>query len=382
MQTAHRPRRGTLVSHVLRGVRDTGREIGHGSYATVTEVEYQSHRYAAKKLHTLLYEAAQQARRESMVMDFEAECSLLSKLDHPSIVRFIGIYFERGSELPILVMEYVPSTLSSCLNTHGVLADILTYGILRDVALGLSYLHDTSPPVIHRDLSANNILLTSNMNAKISDLGVAKILDLVPSEMTQPSTAAPGTKCYMSPESMLAQPKYTTKLDVFSYGVLMIHMLTAEWPIPSEVFREDPNDPNLSVPVTELDRRAKYIRKIREDHPLMDQIKLCLHNSPIWRPEIAGVLDRIEEIIAQLPPVSPEKRSELVQKIVSPEKKQIKQKMEAGFSKSLVHGVKFDLSAGTPQGEVSLSDGLVSAAIIILTTQQYLILRPDMTYGE
>ena len=68
---------------------------------------------------------------------------------------------------------------------YGVLPEAISYGILRDVALGLRYLHEHSPPIIHRDLSANNVLLTSSMNGKISDLGVAKILNITPAQMTQ-----------------------------------------------------------------------------------------------------------------------------------------------------------------------------------------------------
>ncbi len=305
------------------------------------EVEYQGRRCAAKKLHTFLYEAANPSRKEAMLMAFEAECSLLSKLDHPSIVRFLGIYFKRGSQLPILMMEYVPTNLSSLLDTHGILPDIITYGILRDVALGLCYLHGMTPPVIHRDLSANNVLLTSNMYAKISDLGVAKFMSLNPDPMTQ--TQKPGTPSYMPPETMVAQPRYTTKLDVFSFGVLIVHMLTAQWPIPAEVFREDPTDPNQTLPVSELDRRSEFICKIQEDHPLMEQIQQCLRNNSTRRPDMAAVLEEIEYIIAQLPPSSVENRSQLVQQIVNPERKQIKQEAETKVTDTL-RRVAFDIS--------------------------------------
>ena len=114
---------------------------------------------------------------------------------------------------------------------YGVLPEAISYGILRDVALGLRYLHEHSPPIIHRDLSANNVLLTSSMNGKISDLGVAKILNITPAQMTQRmSTQAPGTPCYMPPEALLAKPTYTSKIDSYSYGIMMIHVLCGRWP--------------------------------------------------------------------------------------------------------------------------------------------------------
>ena len=74
-------------------------------------------------------------------------------------------------------------TLYTC--RYGVLPEAISYGILHVVALGLRYLHEHSPSIIHRDLSANNVLLTSSMNGKISDLGVTKILNITPAQMTQ-----------------------------------------------------------------------------------------------------------------------------------------------------------------------------------------------------
>ena len=82
----------------------------------------------------------------------------MTKLRHPHIVQFLGIYFDPGTHLPALVMEYLPSTLAQCVESYGRLPAEICYAILRDVALGLRYLHEHRPCVIHRDLSANNVL--------------------------------------------------------------------------------------------------------------------------------------------------------------------------------------------------------------------------------
>ncbi len=150
-------------------------------------------------------------------------------------MQFLGVYFEQATQLPVLVMEYLHTTLAACIKKYGILPKEIGYGILRDVALGLRYIHEHSPPIIHRDLSSNNVLLTTNMSAKISDLGVAKILNLNPSQMDlMTQTQTPGTPSYMPPEAMVARPKYTNKVDIFSYGVMMVHMLSGQWPIPGE----------------------------------------------------------------------------------------------------------------------------------------------------
>ena len=199
-------------------------------------------------------------------------------------------------------MEYLHTTLSACLERYGVLPEEIRYGILRDVVLGLRYLHERSPPIIHRDLSANNVLLTSNMNAKLSDLGVAKILNLTPARMTQMTqTKAPGTPCYMPPEALTAKPKYTTKIDVYSYGVLIIHILCGRWPFPEDAFRSDPQNPDTMIPITEVERRAEYLQEIGNDHPLMTMIRQCLSNAPARRPEAPALLDQVNTILSALP---------------------------------------------------------------------------------
>ena len=170
------------------------------------------------------------------------------------------------------------------------------------MALGLRYLHEHSPPIIHRDLSANNVLLTSSMSGKISDLGVAKILNLTPAQMTQRmSTQAPGTPCYMPPEALMARPTYTSKIDSYSYGVMVIHVLCGRWPFPADAFRPDPQNPDVLVPVTELDRRAEYLRDIDQDHPLMRLISQCVSNAPTRRPEASEILRQITATASRVP---------------------------------------------------------------------------------
>ena len=286
----------------LDGVRDTGREVGHGSYAVVREFEFHGLKCVGKKIHDILFNSAAPLEQSALLERFAAECELLGGLHHPCIVQFLGVCFEQGSPLPVLVMEYLHTTLSTCLERYGVLPKEISYRMLRDVALGLQYLHEHSPPIVHRDLSANNVLLTSNMNAKLSDLGVAKILNLTPARMTQMTqTKAPGTPCYMPPEALMTKPKYTSKIDIYSYGVLIIHTLCGRWPFPDDAFRPDPRNPDAIIPVSEVERRAEYLQEIGKDHPLMGLIRQCLSNMPTRRPEAPALLERVNAILSTLP---------------------------------------------------------------------------------
>ena len=293
---------GSLQRFRLDGVRDTGITVGDGAYATVLQYDFRGLKCVGKKIHSLLYEHASPAQRADMLQRFGEECELLGRLHHPNIVQFLGVHKEMGSELPVLVMEYLPTNLSGYLDRHAVLSNEIGYGILRDVALGLRYLHEYSPPIIHRDLSANNVLLTATLSAKISDLGVAKILNITPSQMTQQmSTKAPGTPCYMPPEALVARPSYTRKIDSYSFGVMILHVLCGEWPLPTDPFQHDPQNPDTFVPVTEVDRRARFLKQIGRDHPLSGLVLQCLSNAPNRRPESADILQQINTALSKVP---------------------------------------------------------------------------------
>ena len=296
---------GGMATHALQefllgDVEVCGRELGVGSYSSVLEMKYKGMRCAGKKIHRSLYDHGVAVGPE-ILERYEKECELLSHLRHPCIVQFLGLYLEESEDVPILVMEYLSCALSDCIDMHGVLAGEISYTILHDVALGLRYLHDHAPPIIHRDLTANNVLLSSSMRAKISDLGMAKILNLAPAQMAHRMTVCPGTISYMPPEALIAEPLYDTKLDCFSYGVLMIHMFCGEWPIALEYLQPDTTTPGRYVPLTEMERREKYLRSIGYAHPLMPLIRRCLRNLPAERPEVTEILNEVSVMVSRHP---------------------------------------------------------------------------------
>lgn len=292
-----------LQRYCLNAIRETGRTLGSGAYANVVEYEFRGLTCVGKKIHSLLYEEASPAEKAELLRRFEEECELLSQLHHPNIVQFLGIHMEQaGSVLPVLVMECLPTgNLSGYLDRHGALPNSISYGILRDVALGLRYLHEHAPLIIHRDLSANNVLLTTNLLAKISDLGVAKILNLYPSGKPQyMSTKAPGTPCYMPPEALMARPKYTIKIDSYSFGVLILHVFCGRWPFPTDTFQPDPEVEGGIIAVSEVDRRVEYLEQLGAAHPLLGLTHQCLNNVARHRPEAVYILHQINTVMANV----------------------------------------------------------------------------------
>jgi serine/threonine protein kinase len=300
----------------LSGIALTKNELGTGSYATVYELDYYGLKCAGKKIHDSLVK--QQAGRGDtyQLSRFAEECRLLSQARHPNVVQFLGVYYEQGMKVPILVMEFLPINLTSCIDKNGVLRPELSYSILYDVALGLNYLHSQEPPIIHRDLSSNNVLLTSDMKAKISDLGVAKIVNLTPLQVSRMvhNTQAPGTPAYMPPEALVANPKYDRSIDVFSFGIMIIHMFSGKWPEPQIAQIRLEYESDRMIPVSEAERRKVFLTAIGDKHPMMSLIRQCIANNSKKRPNANEIVAQLKAMVAKNSP-SFSNRLEMLQHI-------------------------------------------------------------------
>ena len=158
----------------------------------------------------------------------------MSSLHHPNITQFLGLCFLPGTRLPLLVMERLETSLDDLLEHMPNLPLSLKRSVLEDVARGLLYLHNRQPPVIHRDLTSKNVLLTSSLVAKITDMGNSRIVSMRPGQMARTLTQYPGTLVYMPPEAQDATHRYGAAMDVFSFGHLALYTLTqvrAAWSV-------------------------------------------------------------------------------------------------------------------------------------------------------
>ena len=184
-----------LKDVTLKGVVPLNKELGRGAYGSVFTVKYGGVVCAAKKIHPMLTENVSAEEKQGIKNDFVQECLRCSSIQHPNIVKFLGVYYTSGqSSLPVMVMELMNSSLAKFIeNNKYKIAIGKKISILYDVSVGLSFLHNSKPPILHRDLSSNNVMLTSHLVAKIGDLGVAKVVRADNKQTKTKLTAAPGT---------------------------------------------------------------------------------------------------------------------------------------------------------------------------------------------
>ncbi|KAJ9141476.1 hypothetical protein P3X46_032013 [Hevea brasiliensis] len=162
------------------------------------------------------------------IEEFKNEVMLIAKLQHKNLVKLIGCCIQ--GEEPMLVYEYLSNkSLDSILfdeTKRGILDWSKRFGIIVGIARGILYIHrDSRLSIIHRDLKTSNILLDAEMNPKISDFGIARILK--GDQIQEKTKRIIGTFGYMSPEYVIFG-KFSTKSDVFSFGVILLEIITGK----------------------------------------------------------------------------------------------------------------------------------------------------------
>ena len=237
----------------------TEEELGCGGWAKVKVAKLK---ITAKCLHEqLIYDYHRRL--------FRREMDVAARVSHPNLLRFLGARLEGGMAI---LTEFMPTSLRALVNRrprqHLSLEHIISIAI--DVACALNYLHHMTPdPIIHRDLSSANVLLQPTPNggwlAKVSDYGTANF-------QSRLQTENPGSPVYTAPESR-DPALQTPKMDIYSFGVLLVEMCTCEFPAP--------------------ERRAELIQSIRSPQ-LVDLITQCLNEDPDRRPTAALLVDLLQ----------------------------------------------------------------------------------------
>ena len=269
--------------------------LGSGSYGGVCKAKCDGLLCAAKIMHPTLFDLHDPGT-DSFLHKFQEECHLLSLARHPNVVQYLATYYDPDTKLPVLLMELCDESLTAFLErSPEPLSYYIQLNICHDIALALVYLHSNG--VIHRDLTGNNVLIIAGPRAKITDFGMSKLATVNP-RMTA-LTLCPGNALYMSPEALDASKSYSAKLDIFSFGVIVIQVLTRLFPDPTDRFRE------VHVPqfkgevrevVPEIERREAHLKLIPDTHSLKPLALLCLNKEERQRPSAVGLSERLSEL--------------------------------------------------------------------------------------
>ena len=257
MQHRHEPYWAVNV----REVQLTGPELGRGGWATVTVATFRGTQVAAKSIHN-------QIISQHNVRMVVREMNMAARIRHPNLLQFIGASME--GEMMILT-ELMPTSLRRELEReYTSMSASSVAAVSLDVARALNYLHLMQPdPMIHRDISSANVLLEPRPNgcwrAKVGDYGTVNLL-------RELETICPGNFIYAAPEAT-DPTKQSPAMDIFSFGVLLVEMLTGELP--------------------PLEERQELVTSIR--HPrMLALVQRCLDRERERRPSATAIITELE----------------------------------------------------------------------------------------
>ena len=262
--------------NVRRSEIHTAEEIGRGGWGVVLRGRYEGEEVAVKQPHRDLL-------NERLLERLKRETRLMLQISHPNLVRIIAVVFDLAAERlrlpPLIITELLDVNLRQCyqqrrLGAHNRIP------VFQGAAKGLQHMHDCREPIIHRDVSAPNVLLKALPNgrwkAKVSDFGSANLARLS-------VTAGEGAIIYTAPEAFPVRdpssprPVHTTKIDVFSFGILMCEVVTKQQP-----------DPDLHQ------ETLRHVQRL--SRPLHSLIVRCTNHNPDQRPTMATVIQELNRI--------------------------------------------------------------------------------------
>ncbi|KAI5327087.1 hypothetical protein L3X38_026483 [Prunus dulcis] len=240
--------------------------------------------------------------------EFIVEVLMLSLLHHTNLVTLIG-YCTDGDQR-LLVYEYMPrGSLEDHLFDLSPDREPLSWDTRIKIAVGaargLEYLHcKANPPVIYRDLKSANILLDDQFNPKLSDFGLAKLAPV--GDKTHVSTRVMGTYGYCAPEYAMSG-KLTLKSDIYSFGVVMLELITGKKAIDCSKRPGEQNLVSWSRPF--LKDRRKFVQlvdpllqgrfPVRCLHHAVAITAMCLQEQPTFRPLIGDIVVALEYLASQ-----------------------------------------------------------------------------------
>lgn len=280
--------------------------LGEGGFGSVFKGWVDEHSLTSTRPGTGMLIAVKRLNQEGFQghKEWLTEINYLGQLHHPNLVKLVGYCLEDDHRL--LVYEFMPrGSMENHLFRRGSYFQPLSWSLRMKIALGaangLAFLHSAEPKVIYRDFKASNILLDSNYNAKLSDFGLAR--DGPTGDKSHVSTRVMGTYGYAAPE-YLATGHLTAKSDIYSFGVVLLEMLSGRRAIDKNRPTGEHNLVDWAKPY--LTNKRRIFRVL--DPRLEGQFSLpqaqkaaslalqCLSVDPKLRPDMDEVVKELEQL--------------------------------------------------------------------------------------
>lgn len=231
---------------------------------------------------------------EEKVRAFRDELELLQKIRHPNVVQFLGAVTQ--SSPMMIVTEYLPKgDLRAFLKRKGALKVTTAVRFAMDIARGMNYLHENKPdPIIHRDLEPSNILRDDTGHLKVADFGVSELLKVTKRvKEDRPLTCEDTTCRYVAPE-VFKNEAYDTKVDVFSFALILQEMIEGCAPFTAKNEKE-------VLKAYAANERPPFRAPLKVySHGLKELIEECWSEKPAKRPTFKQIIPRLESIYKSL----------------------------------------------------------------------------------
>ncbi len=234
--------------------------IGRSGWATVSVAKFRGAQVAVKRIHNQIVSR----HNEDL---FRREMQMAARLRHPNLVLFIGATLEGDM---MILMELMPTSLRRQIEADEYITPKLVKHTSLDIVRALNHLHKMKPdPMIHRDISSANVLLEPLLppkywKAKVTDYGSVNLV-------RQLHTENPGSPAYSAPEAAIPSQQ-TPKMDIYSFGVLMLEMLTGEMRAP--------------------EHRSSLFHHVHH-RQLLRVIQRCLSEGPMDRPSAEDIMSEL-----------------------------------------------------------------------------------------
>ncbi|KAH9699002.1 putative LRR receptor-like serine/threonine-protein kinase [Citrus sinensis] len=244
------------------------------------------------------------SQSKQVIDQIGTEVYALTTLKHENIVEFLDGYSKK--DLNLLIYEYMEKgSLERALfdaNSSTRLDWPARVRICHGIAKGLKYLHEDNPSrkIVHRNIKPSNILLDGNLNAKVSDLGLAKLYD---EENPYKFIQEKGTVVYMAPEYAMRKA-ITEKVDVFSFGIVLLEIISGQTNAKYEANQETEFLLDTAIVLHSKGRLSELVDKqMPNEHAVMKQAKIilelamrCVDQSPTLRPTMSEAVSALERI--------------------------------------------------------------------------------------